>query len=386
MLRRRREPREFLVADSPAMKAVVEAVERHAASDRPVLICGEHGTGRELVARVLHLAGPRRDARFVSVRPTLDGPDVPAAERRPGVGDAAGDGDDHDGDVRARRALRAAAGGTLLIKDVVDLPAASQRTLRKAIRPRGERPDARTEPRPDARDRRRPESTGEVFDVRVVGSADLDLDAAVSARILSPELYEQMAGQRIDVPPLRERVADIPTLFERWVRHYAEEIGRGKLTVSTRAHARLVKYPWPGNCAELKATARRLVVKATASRIESGDVDEVLPKVAERVPLEDLAFEDMIKAKLAGFMQRMDGYPLHDLYDKVVQRVERPLFELVLQHTGGNQLKAAEILGLNRNTLRKKLAELGLDEALAPRGKRGGKGKGKPDREDDALD
>ncbi len=100
MLRRRREPREFLVADSPAMKAVVEAVERHAASDRPVLICGEHGTGRELVARVLHLAGPRRDARFVSVRPTLDGPDVPAAERRPGVGDAAGDGDDHDGVAR----------------------------------------------------------------------------------------------------------------------------------------------------------------------------------------------------------------------------------------------------------------------------------------------
>jgi two-component system nitrogen regulation response regulator GlnG len=372
LLRKSREPRDFLVAESPAMKGVVEAVERHADSDRPVLICGEHGTGRELVARVLHRMGPRRDARFVSVRPTLEGPDVPAA------GDKSAD-DEHDGEARARRALRAAAGGTLLIKDVVDLPAASQRTLRKAMRPRG----VPVAPQPDPT-RRRAESTGEVFDVRVVGSADFDLDAAVQAKILSPELYEQMAGQRIDVPPLRERIADVPTLFERWIRHYADEMSRGRMTVSTRAHARLVKYPWPGNVAELKATARRLVVKATSSRIEAGDVDEVLPKVAERVPLEDMAFEDMIKAKLAGFMQRMDGYDVHDLYEKVVQRVERPLFELVLQHTGGNQVKAAEILGLNRNTLRKKLAELGLDEALAAKRKK--KASSKKDREDEALD
>jgi len=99
----------------------------------------------------------------------------------------------------------------------------------------------------------------------------------------------------------------------------------------------------------------------------------VLPVVAERVPMEELSFEEMVKAKLVGFLQRMDGYPLHDLYDKVVERVERPLFDLVLEKTGGNQLKAAEILGLNRNTLRKKLDALGVAR----------RGKG---REDRALD
>jgi two-component system nitrogen regulation response regulator GlnG len=107
----------------------------------------------------------------------------------------------------------------------------------------------------------------------------------------------------------------------------------------------------------------------------AGDIDEVLPVVAERVPLEDLAFEDMVKAKLAGLLARIDGYPVHDLYDKVLARVERPLFDLVLAHTGGNQLKAAEILGLNRNTLRKKLAGLGIEQSR----KRAG-------REDRALD
>jgi two-component system nitrogen regulation response regulator GlnG len=124
----------------------------------------------------------------------------------------------------------------------------------------------------------------------------------------------------------------------------------------------LTAYPWPGNVAELKSIARRLVVRVTHAKLEAGDVDEVLPVVAERVPLEDLAFEEMVKGKLAGLLARIDGYPVHDLYDKVLARVERPLFDLVLAHTGGNQLKAAEILGLNRNTLRKKLADLGIDQ------------------------
>ena len=144
--------------------------------------------------------------------------------------------------------------------------------------------------------------------------------------------------------------------------------------MSALATSRLQRYPWPGNVGELKSICRRLVVQVERSRIEAGDVDEVLPLVAERVPLEDMAFEDMVKSKLAGLLARMDGYPVHDLYEKVLARVERPLFDLVLEHTGGNQVKAAELLGLNRNTLRKKLDSLGMAR------------KRRPGREDDALD
>ena len=342
MLRPDANPRDYLVAESPAMRAVVATIERLADSDGPALVCGEHGTGRELVARVLHAQSPRRSGRFVTARPTFEAP--------------GGDGDDGE---RARRMMRAAQGGTLLVKDVCDVAASGQRQLRRAMR--------------STERERRPDSSGEVFDVRVVGTADQDLERAVAAHMLTAELYEPMSARRIDVPPLRDRGGDIPTLVERWVRRYADEIGRGKLTISTRAHERLVKYPWPGNVAELKHLCRRLVVNTSASRIEAGDVDAVLPVVAERVPLEDLSFEDMVKAKLGGFLQRMDGYPLHDLYDKILERVERPLFDLVLEKTGGNQLKAAEILGLNRNTLRKKLDALGVAR----------RGKG---REDRALD
>jgi two-component system nitrogen regulation response regulator GlnG len=352
MLRRSLKADDFLVAASAAMRAVMAAVERYADGEAPVLICGEHGTGRELVARVLHRRGPRSACRFVAVRPTFE--DAPTSPS-PGGGNAGRDGDACE---RARRALRAASGGTLLVKDVSDLSASSQRTLRSAISGRRGKRDA-----------------DEVFDVHVVATADLDLDRAVGAAIVSPELYQLFEARRITVPPLRDRTDDLPELFERWIKHYAAEIGRSKPSVSSRAVARLAAYPWPGNVAELKSIARRLVVRVTGARLEAGDVDEVLPVVAERVPLEDLAFEEMVKGKLAGLLARIDGYPVHDLYDKVLARVERPLFDLVLAHTGGNQLKAAEILGLNRNTLRKKLATLGIDQP-----------KKRPGREDRALD
>lgn len=325
---------DFMVAESAAMQQVMASVERYAEGDRPVLICGEHGTGRELVARVLHLRGARRGGCFLAVRPTFEGADVPF---QPG----------DDNCARAKRALRAACGGTLLVKDVCDLSAPSQRTLRRAIRGR--------EPRKTDRD-----TPGEVYDVRLVATADLDLEHAVTANVLTRELYDALAPQRIDVPPLRDRADDLPKLFERWLQHYADEIDRGRIAVSSRAVARLQSYPWPGNVAELKSIARRLVLRVPRSRVEAGDIDEVLPVVAERVPLEDLSFEDLVKAKLKGLMARIEGYPVDDLYEKVLARVERPLFDVVLAHTGGNQVKAAELLGLNRNTLRKKLRELDI--------------------------
>lgn len=332
---------DFLVAQSKAMRAVVERLAAFADGDAPVLICGEHGTGRELVARVLHQRGPRGGGRFVAVRPTFEGADVPAV---------AGD----DACQRARRALVAAAGGTLLVKDLSDLSARSQKTLKRAIRDRRGGPDAP--------------------DVHVVATADVDVEHAVTADIVARDFYDLFAARRIEVPPLRERADDLPTLFDRWVRHYATETGRARPTVSTRAHDRLCAYSWPGNVAELKSIARRLMVRVRGSRVEAGDVDEVLPTVATRVPLEDLAFEEMVKAKLAGLLARIDGYPVSDLYDKVLARVERPLFDLVLAHTGGNQVKAAEILGLNRNTLRKKLSGFGM------------KGASRKGRADSALD
>lgn len=314
------------------MRAVVTAIEEYADNDQPVLIVGEHGSGRELVARILHRSSRRANGELVTVRAAL----VPKIL----FGDHA--------DAASDATLRAAEGGTVLVKDLSELTRAAQRRLLSVVRSRS----------------RAGKST---YDVRIVGSSERDLDLAVEAGLFNRNLYDALAARKIVVPPLRERVADIAPLAAQLIREYGREAGRNRMTVSTRAHERLVKYPWPGNAAELKSIARRLVFRATKNRIEAGDVDAVLPTVAERVPLEEMSFEEMVRSKLTTFLRRVEGYPVSGLYEDVIARVERPMLELVMASTGGNQVRAAEILGVNRNTLRRKLAEHGLTARMRTR-------------------
>ncbi len=312
------------------MRCVVDAVDELGPSMAPVLVMGERGTGRELIARILHRSSPRRGEDVVTVHAGV----APKTLFGPGAS------------ITSEATLRSARGGTLLIKELTDLPSASQRKLARYLIAHG---GGETE-----------------HDVRIVGSCDDDLAHAVEAGVFSRELFQLMSGQIIHVPPLRERLADITPLITVFIRQYAREIRKTKRTLSSRAHERLLSYPWPGNVAELKAIARRLVIRAKKSRIEASEVDAVLPSVAERVPLEEMSFEDMVRSKLAGLLRRMDGYPITSLHEDVIRRVEQPMIELVLEHTGGNQLRAAQILGVNRNTLRRKLSEYGMHARTKP--------------------
>jgi two-component system nitrogen regulation response regulator GlnG len=323
----------LIVGDSPEMAAVIEQVKEAAAGDTPVLIEGEPGTGRELVARTIHYAGPRRGGDFVSVKATT----IPKRLL--------------EGELFGTRSgtLRRASGGTLLVKDVDALPPGPQKGLARALR-RG---------------------SADHVDVRIMGASDGDLSESVAAAFFDRELYERL-GTRIRIPPLRRRVEDLPRLARRFLAQAAEELGRARPRITDAALEQMARYPWPGNVAELKDVARRLVLalkgQARKGPVDGGTVRAVLPKVSERIPVEDMSFDELVRSKLSGFLRRVDGYPLENLYDEVIALVERPLLALVMEHAKGNQLRAAEILGLNRNTLRKKLAT----HELA-----GGAGKGK---------
>jgi two-component system nitrogen regulation response regulator GlnG len=319
-------PRSVLVAESEAMARVVDTIEALAESDVPVLIQGEPGTGRELVARLLHHAGRRATGELLTV-------DAGAAPRGLWMALAPGGGDP---------ALDGARNGTLVVKDLCELPRSAQRSLGRALRER-ERHGA-----------------GRRGEVRVIGVTDPDLALAVDAELFNRALYERLAAHTVTLPPLRDRGTDIAPLAAQFVAGYARDLGRGKVVLSARAAARLVSYPWPGNVGELKRVARRLVLRCKGSRIQVGDVDAVLPVLAHRVPLEDMAFEDMVRSQVADFLRRLGGVQVSGIYADIIARVEAPLLDLVLERTGGNQLKAAEVLGLNRNTLRRKLAEHGL--------------------------
>src|SRR5581483_7522150 len=311
--------RDQLLGSSAAMRELRDRVMEAAQIDQPLLIEGERGTGRERVARLLHEIGPRKNHDFVRVDP-----------------------DEEDEPPRVDDQLARANGGTLLVKEIAHVGRGPQRKLLRAIRRRADRGR---------------ETTGLTFDVRVVAATGVDLQRAVADELFDAELYERLGALRIVLPPLRRRPEDVPVLLEHFGRTEAREVGLERLAFSARAADQLQAYSWPGNIAELRDVVRRLCLRRRRGHVDLGDVEAVLPPVEERVPVEQLSFEEMVRAKIRALLQRMEGYPMEDLYDEVISRVERPLIELVLERTGYNQLKAAEILGLNRNTLRKKIAE-----------------------------
>jgi two-component system nitrogen regulation response regulator GlnG len=339
-------PRDYLVSESAAMREVADRIDELADRDVPVLVEGEPGTGRELIARVIHLSSARRLQDFVSVK----GGTAPTGT----FSDSSG--------ATSSSVLRRANGGTLLVKDLVALPKRSQQRLRKLLGRRTGNDEDTT-------------ITG-VVDVRVVATTDPELGRAVDAGVFSADLYRCFLGHTLIIPPLRERVADIPPLASNLVRGYGRTMGRKRIRISTRAFDRMVAYAWPGNVAELKAVCRRLAVRAEYGKVEPEDLEAVLPMTVARAPLEKTSFEDMVRAKLTEFLRNMDGYPIEGLYEQVLDRVERPLLSVIMEYTGNNQVKAAEILGLNRNTLRRKLSERGV-RALGVSARGGARGRGK---------
>ncbi len=327
-------PSRLLVADSDAMRGVVAAIERAAQSDAPVLITGEVGTGRALVGRVIHLASARRDAPIEYVEAGAVPAEILAGALERETGDA----------------LSRAAGGTLLVKELCELPKRVQRRLASFLRA--------------------PSARRAAHSVRICATGDQDLARAAEAGVLNEVLYERISSQVIQVPALRDRTEDLPALAGAVIKRYARQLGRGRIAVSSRAYERLRCYPFPGNVAELKIICRRLVVRCQHGQISSSDVERAIPVIAERVPVESLSLEELVRSKLSSFLRRLDGHALTGLYSEVLCRLEKPLLDVVLEHTGGNQVRAAEILGLNRNTLRRKLAEHGLRARARPSDRR----------------
>ena len=309
--------REELVGDSPVMKQFRESVREIVEGDQPVLIEGERGTGRARVARVVHRLGPRRDSGFVCVDPEEG---------------CAGDLD---------QLLARAQGGTLLVKDIAHVGRQAQRRLARVLK----RSSGRTG------------ESGEVWDVRVIAATGSDLARAVEDELFESELFERLRPRRVTMPALRQRPEDVEPLLEVFGLSQSAELGVGRPVYSAPALDKLRNYSWPGNVAELRDVVRRLCLRRRRGPVEVVDVEAVLPPIHERVPLEQISFEEMVRAKIDALLRRMEGYPIEDLYEEVLARVERPLIALVLERTRGNQIKAAEILGLNRNTLRKKISE-----------------------------
>jgi len=329
-----------IVGQSAAMQEVYKIIGRMAASPTTVLIQGESGTGKEVVARAIHAYSTRADGPFVAVNCSAIPADLLESEM---FGHERGA---FTGATERRIGkFEQAKGGTLFLDEISDMPLALQAKLLRVLQEREFSRVGGHELLP--------------ADCRVIAATNRGLEAEVEAGRFREDLYFRLKVVVIDLPPLRERRQDIPDL----VRHFLDRINqreRFKVKgVSADAMALLVEQHWKGNVRELENVLLRAAALAPDRVLGPSDLP-LRPRTS--APAMDLTapLTDILGAKIREMLASFGTTEPRDLHNRVLAMVEKPLFEAVLESTGGNQLKAADILGINRNTLRKKITDYGI--------------------------
>ncbi|MBY6047271.1 response regulator [Vannielia litorea] len=305
-----------LVGRTPQMQGLYRLVAKVMNTDLPVLITGESGTGKSLIARAIHDFSDRRTLPFVVVSPSdLQGADGPAQ-------------------VVAR-----ARGGSILFDEIADLDDEAQGRIVRML-------DAFGDSAP-----------------RVMSTSQGNLMERMEGGGFRQDLFYRLGGVTINVPALRERVDDIPLLAEHFLAR--SEQGSAPRRIAGPAMDLIRAYSWPGNVRQLENTVRRLVVTATEEQIGLADVEAVLSSQPEIEPLVGGGDGEKLSASVAKHLRRYfdlhgGALPPPGLYTRILKEVELPLIEIALDATGGNQAKCADLLGINRNTLRKKINDLDI--------------------------
>jgi two-component system nitrogen regulation response regulator GlnG len=329
-------PGDRLVGRSPELLETFKTIGRVASSDVSVLITGESGTGKELVARAIHAASPRAEAPFAAVNTAAIPRELLESEL---FGHERGA---FTGAVVARTGLfRDASGGTVFLDEVGDMPVDLQAKLLRVLQSGEVTPVGGRTPTH--------------VDVRILAATHRDLDTAVREGSFREDLLYRLRVVPIQIPPLRERREDIPLLAEHFLARYSEELANGLRFLSEAALERLTAHDWPGNVRELENAIKRALVLSSGDVLSVDDfgfLDERAGGGEAPAELEQAVTRE-VEAALA-------GAPTRELHRRILEQVERPLLEAVLAHTEGNQIRAAALLGINRNTLRKKIVDLGI--------------------------
>ena len=341
-----------LVGGSPAMQEIYRSVARLTQNDLSVLITGDSGTGKELVARALHDYGRRKRGQFVALNMAAIPRELIESELF-GHEKGAFTGASQRMDGRFAQA----EGGTLFLDEIGDMPMETQTRLLRVLQ-EGEYTTIGG---------RQPIKT----DARIIAATHQDLRQLIRQGLFREDLYFRLNVVPLRLPPLRERPEDVADLVRHFVALGARE-GLPNKTFDNEAMDVLQGYSWPGNVRELENVVRRISA-LYAEEVITGDIMrmELIENQAERSPpsgSEAGSLIDSLYFHLSNyFASHGDGLPPSGLYDRVMREVETPLIELSLQATRGNQIKAAELLWVNRNTLRKKIRDLEIDVVRAPK-------------------
>jgi len=306
-----------LVGRTPAMQALYRLVARVMNTELAVLITGESGTGKSLIARAIHDFSDRRTLPFVLAQAAdLQGMDGPST------------------------LLARAKGGSLVFDEVADYDDETQARIVRML-------DALGDSAP-----------------RVMATSQVDLAARMESGAFRQDLFYRLSGVTLHVPALRERVEDIPLLADHFLARGERDFGTLR-RLSAEARDLVRNYSWPGNVRQLENTLRRLMVTSAEVEIGKAEVESVLGNQPAMEPLKGGAEGEKLSASVARHLKRyfdLHGgqLPAPGVYQRILREVEMPLIEIALDATAGNQAKCADLLGINRNTLRKKITDLDI--------------------------
>lgn len=323
----------LMIGRSKGMLKVFKEIGRVAPKDVTVLVSGESGTGKELVARSIHNNSHRKFGPFMAVNAAAIPKDLLEAELfgwEKGAFTGA-----HE---KTAGKIQSADGGTLFLDEISELDLGLQAKLLRFLQER----------------EYSPLGSSKVIkaDVRIVGATNRDLKDSVRNGQFREDLYYRFNVIGIHLPPLRERPDDVLSLAEHFLNETLRALDLAPKDLSKDARKALREFDWPGNVRELENAIKKACILSRGSLIERKDLfSEAYGACSMR---------DFLEGKLNGFLKQMKKLESSNLYDTVTVEVEKALFAIVLKETGGNQVKAAKLLGINRNTLAKKLKIYGM--------------------------
>ncbi|HEY6007429.1 MAG TPA: sigma-54 dependent transcriptional regulator [Geobacteraceae bacterium] len=332
-----------VIGNSPAMREIYKTIGKVAPSDITILIQGESGTGKELIARAIHFNSKRLGKPFIALNCAAIPKELLESELF-GFEKGAFTG----ASERKLGKFEQANGGTIFLDEIGDMPLDLQAKILRVLQ---EKEVTRTGG-----------AQSIAVDVRIVAATNRNLEEIVRQKAFREDLYYRLNVVPINLVPLRERREDIPALVDYFLVKTCAELEIPTKQCDADALRLLCAHSWPGNVRELENTIKRAVILSSDPLLTPADFPGLQAGRGEEPPPEGgLSLEGIVEMKLRSCFTNMERMESGDIYTMVLEQVERPLIRFVLEKTRGNQVRAADILGINRNTLRKKIQDLGVE-------------------------
>jgi two-component system nitrogen regulation response regulator GlnG len=342
-LKERYQVEKNIIGNSPVMREVYKTIGKVAASDVTVLVQGESGTGKELVARAVHFNSGRLGKPFVAINCAAIPKELLESEL---FGSEKGA---FTGAVERKLGkFEQANQGTLFLDEIGDMPLDLQAKILRVLQEREVTRTGGNQSIP--------------VDVRIVAATNQELMEKVRLKEFREDLFYRLNVVPINLVPLRERREDIPLLVQYFLNRVCVEMDVPLKQCTDEAITLLSGYAWPGNVRELENAIKRAVILSSDQLLTVADFSGLAPAPGiEMVGSRDASLEELVDSKLRSCLNGIEQLETGDIHSMVLVQVERPLIRIILEKTRWNQVKAADILGINRNTLRKKISELGIE-------------------------